>query len=202
MGRKRAPFSPAHLGMIVSLPLLLLATSARADAFGHGLQLGIDVLYAQQFDAEQSSPGGGGGARLRYEFNDAIGITARATWAAHSVRAQESPLLRQVITASLGAVWAIDVLAVVPFIGVDVGTSVIFQDAIVAPSLLIGVGGGFDWSISDLISVGLGVSYQWAWGVYVIPPRLEIAIRVSWRWDLRSQSVDESTSCEGTDGAS
>jgi len=168
---------------------LVLAVTAMTvppsvSAFEGELQLGADLSYVHEFQTATNNPGGRVALRGGYAVTDYLAVTAYTSWSGLAARdiADESqgPLeLRQYITATAGVIYALDVLRVVPFMGLGLGVGAIHQGQW-STSFLISALAGFDWKWTHDWSTGFEVAYELLLGTDIIPARLCFSLRMSW----------------------
>lgn len=169
--------------LVTTLALTCFMMPSEAVAFDHELQLGGNLFYAQQFiDEETRPPGGGIGFHGRYGLNDWIAIAFETAWAGHSYTLMPKgvTVLRQLVTASVGVHYAIDVFRFLPYISLLIGASTTIQEGVTAVAFLLDAGGGVDWMITDDLSFGISATYQFTVGEEIVPARLCVSVRLSW----------------------
>jgi hypothetical protein len=164
--------------------LAALTVPCWVSAFEGELQLGADLSYVHEFQTETNNPGGRVALRGAYAVTDYLAVTAYTSWSGLAARdaAAESqgPLeLRQHLTATAGVIYALDVLRIVPFMGLGLGVGAIHQDQWSA-SFLISALAGFDWKWTHDWSTGFEVAYELLLGTDLIPARLCFSLRASW----------------------
>jgi hypothetical protein len=159
-----------------------LATAGTARAEQREFNLGVQPVYGLTYLDDRAPSGGGGYAHFSYGITDALGIQLLGGLTAHPLpeNAADTPTDKllpegRLLTwqASLGLVYSLDVVRIVPFFEASIGVLGIMQPApppapgqpsTKAPELSInasvGVGLGADYLITRRLAVGLAVRYH------------------------------------------
>jgi hypothetical protein len=153
--------------------------STTALALDRQLLLGGDVSYAQEF-VDESGPGAGTGLHVSYGLTDAVAVGGIVGWAGHAARSGEELDLRSTVTAAAGLYFVLDVIRIVPYLGLLVGAAVSVDDD-VAAGYLLDVRGGADVIVTPSFMAGLELTYQLVVGRDILPARLVVSARLSWR---------------------
>ena len=166
--------------LFVGVLSLVFLCSRHAEALENQLIVGGSLDYALEFDDELQH-GGGVGVHSWFGLTDAVAIGGRIAYAAHAAPNDEGDNeLRNVITAAAGLYFVLDIIRVIPYAGVLIGAAVEIEDD-VAASYLMNVCIGADVIITATLTSGLEVSYQALIGDDILPARLVISARMSWR---------------------
>lgn len=161
--------------------LALWASPRSADALENDLQLGLDLSYAHESGVEDGQHGAGAGLWVRWGATDAIGVTGLVAWSGQvlSPEDESAPSLRHVATMAAGFLYAVDVLRIIPYLGVMVGAAVAAEAEPHASFLVLGHG-GFDFLWTRAFSTGVDVAAQLLVGEQVGPVRVVASVRLSW----------------------
>ncbi len=165
--------------LVTILSILGILAPGSAWALDRQLLLGGDLSYAHEF-IDESGPGGSAGAHMWYGITDAVAVGGQLAWAGHVTTIDDSTELRHVITAAAGIWYVLDIIRVVPYIGLVSGAAVSIQDG-AAASYLVGINGGADVIVTPQLMVGFDVGYQFLVGKDILPARLTASFRLSWR---------------------
>jgi hypothetical protein len=173
--RQRAP-------RLLFFAVVAAASFAPAAAFAldRQLTLGGDLFYAHEF-IDESGPGTGAGLHVSYGLTDAVALGGTVSWAGHVVDGGDYLALRQTITASAGFYYAFDVIRVVPYLGLLMGAAVSIDGDETSAGYLLDIRGGADVIVTPSFMTGLELGYQFIVGEEILPARLVVAVRLSWR---------------------
>lgn len=169
---------PKLLATTLLIGAALIATEAQAH--DRQLVLGADLSYAQEF-VDESGPGGGVGVHAWYKISDWVAVGGQLAWAGLAASdADGESQLRDVITATAGLYYILDVIRIVPYAGLLMGAAIGIQDGVDAAYLLQVCAGG-DFMVNPFFTTGLEVAYQLLVGEEVMPARLVVSVRLNWR---------------------
>lgn len=163
----------------VGIVLVALSTPGRAWALDH-LVVGGDLSYAHEFTGD-GHPGGGAGFHMWYSFANWVAVGGTVAWAGHAAPGADGENeLRNVITASAGMYFILDIIRVVPYLGFLTGVAVSIQDE-AEVDYLLNICGGLDVLVNASLTAGVELAYQLLVGDDVLPARLVASVRINWR---------------------
>lgn len=162
-----------------SILILLLAIPSVVWALDRQLLLGGDLFYAHEF-IDESGPGTGAGLHVSYGLTDAVAVGGILGWAGHFADAGDDLDLRHTVTAAAGMYFVLDVIRVVPYLGILTGAAVSIDEE-VRPGYLLDIRGGADVIVTPSFMFGIELTYQLVVGRDILPARLVASIRFSWR---------------------
>jgi hypothetical protein len=162
------------------LVLVVLLAPARAQALD-SLVIGGDLSFAHEFVGD-GNPGGGAGGHIWYSFADFVAVGGMVGWAGHAAPSADGSdtELRNVITAAAGMYFILDIIRVVPYIGLLSGVAVSLQNE-TEVDYLLNIAAGADVLVNAFFTVGLELDYQLLVGDDILPARLVVSVRMNWR---------------------
>jgi outer membrane protein W len=147
------------------LTLLLLGPAAHAEQ--RELQLGLQPVYGITYIDQRSPSGGGGNLQLSYGITDAVAIQLHGGVTAHPLAEDMDRMLAPGLLltwqASVGVMYALDIVRVVPYFEASVG----ILGVTTLTTAKAAAGGGT--ALNAGAEIGLGADYmlnrRWAVGV-------------------------------------
>ncbi len=144
---------------------LLLPPAAHAEQ--RELQLGLQPVYGITYIDQRSPSGGGGNLQLSYGITDAVAIQLHGGVTAHPLAEDKDRMLAAGLLltwqASVGVMYALDIVRVVPYFEASVG----ILGVTTLPAAKATAGGGT--ALNAGAEIGLGADYmlnrRWAVGV-------------------------------------
>lgn len=154
---------------IITIELAFLCCSARADVFDikAGAGPGLQAAFS-----DQHTPGPGLSIFSELGLSESLSVSLSTAFGIHEKDPEGSELLS---FFEVGALYAIDVVEVVPFAGVKVGW--------MASGLGIGVIIGLDYLWTESFFAGFAVeAYEMFEGFSGLPEHASFFIRFGYRW--------------------
>ena len=171
----------------------LCAGSSPAAAEQRELQLGLQPVYGITYIDKRSPSGGGGNLQLSYGITDAVGLQLNGGLTAHPLDEDKDNMLPGGLlltwNASLGVVYALDIVRIVPYFEASIGVlGVTTRTAAgVTTSLNAGaeIGLGGDYMLNRRWAVGVALRYHaFLTDLGRIPLYLTVGPRVVLRFGL------------------
>ena len=142
-----------------------------AHAEQRELQLGLQPVYGITYIDQRSPSGGGGNLQLSYGITDAVAIQLHGGLTAHPLAEDMEKMLPAGLLmtwhASVGVMYALDIVRVVPYFEASVGLLGVTRLA--AAGAAAGTAAGTGTSLNAGAEIGLGADYmlsrRWAVGV-------------------------------------
>lgn len=159
--------------------LIVLSSPSQVWAVDRQITFGGDLFYAHEF-IDASGPGTGAGLHVSYGLNDFIAVGGIVGWAGHFADFGDDIDLRHTITAATGIYFILDIIRVIPYLGILSGVALLVDDD-AAAGYLLDIRGGADVIVTPSFMVGLELAYQLIVGRDILPARLVASIRFSWR---------------------
>lgn len=192
-GRAGRALAAGAAGLALAAVAAACLQPRRALAEQRELQLGLQPVYGLTYIDKRTPSGGGGNLQLSYGITDAVGIQLHGGLTDHPLAEDKEEMLAAgtLLTwhASLGIVYALDIVRIVPF----------FEASIGLLGVTTMVNGAAKTSLNAGAELGLGADYmlnrRWAVGVAVryhafltdlgrIPLYLTVGPRVVLRFGL------------------
>lgn len=143
---------------------LFFALGSRpAHAYEHQWHAGADVGYTFLTNGDVGLHGLGGALQLQYGITDAFNLFGEVATSVHPAGHVVLP------SASVGLVYVVDILSVVPWVGATAGGADLLQTsgcsangggACSAGKLALGVPFGLDYQLSRSVALGVHGKYQ------------------------------------------
>lgn len=159
--------------------LIVLSSPSPVWAVDRQITLGGDLFYAHEF-IDASGPGTGLGLHVSYGLNDFLAVGGIVGWAGHFASVGDDVDLRHTVTAATGLYFILDIIRVIPYLGILSGVAALVDEEASA-GYLLDIRGGADVIVTPSFMVGLELTYQLIVGRDILPARLVASVRFSWR---------------------
>ena len=172
--RLRPRPSPARRGIAAAalgLAAVIAGLLPAAHAEQRELQLGLQPVYGITYIDQRSPSGGGGNLQLSYGITDAVAIQLHGGVTAHPLAEDTDRMLAAGLLltwqASVGVMYALDIVRVVPYFEASVG--ILGVTTLPAAKAAAGATAGGGTALNAGAEIGLGADYmlnrRWAVGV-------------------------------------
>ncbi len=140
-----------RIALSVAALLVVWHAPTSARAFERQWHVGVDAGYAS-LQRGTASAGWGAGAHAAYGLNDAFNALVEVDWSRHGAGPTN------VLSASLGAAYTLDVVSLIPYGGLLIGGYRVIGDRD-ANGLGAQIAGGLDYAWSR--DWGVGLQFRW-----------------------------------------